>query len=356
MAKRRKTRTVTVGNVKIGFDHPVSIQSMTKTDTTDVEATVRQISELEEAGCEIVRVAVKDSNAAKALKRIKQETNIAIVADIHFDYRLALEALESGADKIRINPGNIRMPSEIEKVIDAASARGVPIRIGVNSGSLPKERTHFGNVANNMVSVMLDYLEHFRKKDFNDIILSLKASDVPTTIEAYRKIADKCDYPLHLGVTAAGLPGEGIVKSSIGIGSLLLDGIGDTIRVSLTGDPVHEIHVAKRILSSTCARNFSPGIISCPTCGRCEVDLVSIVKQLEKELRTTTDYRQPTDKQLVIAVMGCEVNGPGEAKDADIGIAFGKGRGTIFRQGQVIKTVEAGASVNELLKMIKEEI
>ncbi|MGB3081692.1 MAG: flavodoxin-dependent (E)-4-hydroxy-3-methylbut-2-enyl-diphosphate synthase [Candidatus Omnitrophota bacterium] len=357
MIKRRKTRTVSVGNVKIGSDHPVSIQSMTKTDTSNVEATVRQIRDLESAGCEIVRVAVKNIEDAKAIKNIKQDIIIPLVADIHFDCELAIEAIEQGADKIRVNPGNIYKSNEVEKIIDSASSANIPIRIGVNSGSLRGDTRGSGDIADRMVKSALEYIDLFRKKRFHNLIISLKGSEVPSTVKAYRKIAKECDYPLHLGITAAGLPHEGVVRSSVGLGALLMDGIGDTIRVSLTGNPLLEVDTGRRILNSIGTRHFGPHIIACPTCGRCQVDLVSIVKELEEELKPAAG-RQPqiTDKQLVIAVMGCEVNGPGEAKDADIGIAFGKGKGAIFRRGQVIKTVEADTSVKELMEMIKKEI
>jgi (E)-4-hydroxy-3-methylbut-2-enyl-diphosphate synthase len=330
---------------------------MTKTDTSNVEATVRQIHDIERAGCEIVRVAVKNIEDAKAIKNIKQEITIPLVADIHFEYELAIEAIDQGADKIRVNPGNIYKSDEVEKIIDSASSANIPIRIGVNAGSLRGDTRGSGDIADRMVKSALEYINLFRKKHFHDLIISLKASEVPLTIKAYRKIAKECDYPLHLGITAAGLPHEGVVRSSIGLGALLMDGIGDTIRVSLTGDPLLEVDTARRILSSVGARHFGPHIIACPTCGRCQVDLVSIVKGLEEELKPAPGQKpQVLDKQLVIAVMGCEVNGPGEAKDADIGIAFGKGKGAIFRRGQIIKTVEADTSVKELLEMIKEEI
>ena len=350
MIKRRKTRTVTVGNVKIGSEHPVVIQSMAKTDTSDAGATIRQIRRLQDAGCELVRVAVKDPDDAKAILPIKRDITIPLVADIHFDYRLAILAIKQGADKIRINPGNICNPGEVDKIIDAAASGGVPIRIGVNSGSLTENKTSSGGIAGAMVRSAFKYLEQFKKKDFNDLVISLKGSGVPATIKAYRRMAEECDYPLHLGVTAAGLPAEGAIKSSVGIGALLLDGIGDTVRVSLTGNPVTEVDVTKDILSAVGLRRFGPEIISCPTCGRCQVDLISIVRKLKEELN------RDTNKKLVVAVMGCEVNGPGEAKDADIGIAFGKGRGAIFRRGRVIKTVETDAAVKELMEMINEEI
>ena len=348
MIKRRKTKTVSIGNVKIGADHPVVIQSMAKTLTSDVNATVEQIHRLEGAGCEIVRVAVKDNADAKAISDIKQEIKIPLIADIHFDHELAIEAVKRGADKIRVNPGNIYKPHEVDKIIDAAALKKIPIRIGVNSGSLRESEGVSGDAAGKMVKSALKYLEHFKKRRFDDIIVSLKASDVPITVEAYRRIAKECEYPLHLGVTAAGLPADGTVKSSAGIGALLLDGIGDTVRVSLTGDPAGEVDIAKRILSYVGVRRFGPNVISCPTCGRCRVDLVSIVKDLESMLK------RGTRKDLTVAIMGCEVNGPGEAEEADIGIAFGKEKGAIFKRGEIIKTVKAEQAVGELLRIIEQ--
>jgi (E)-4-hydroxy-3-methylbut-2-enyl-diphosphate synthase len=356
MIARRKTRTVEVGSVKIGSEYPVSIQSMTNTDTSDVKATAGQIRRLENAGCELVRVAVKDMEDARAISSVKKEIQSPLIADIHFDHSLAIEAVKQGADKIRLNPGNIYKPDEINKVIDAVSSKNIPVRIGVNSGSLRSDSGSSGKIVGKMVDSALSYIEHFRRRDFNELVISLKLSGVQSTVSAYRRIAGECDYPLHLGITAAGSPETGIIKSSIGIGSLLADGIGDTVRVSLTGDPVLEVDTAKRILSSVGARQFGPEIIACPTCGRCQVDLVSIVKDLEDELRKAHQAEHKEDKQLVIAIMGCEVNGPGEAKEADIGIAFGKGSGAIFKHGEIIKTVEANESVKELLKLIKEEV
>ncbi|MGD2278717.1 MAG: flavodoxin-dependent (E)-4-hydroxy-3-methylbut-2-enyl-diphosphate synthase [Candidatus Omnitrophota bacterium] len=357
MIKRRKTRTVKVGNVRIGYGHPISIQSMTKTDTSDIESTVRQIHELENAGCEIIRVAVKDPEDAKAVRQIKEEIAIPLVADIHFDYRLAIESIKSGADKIRINPGNIHKFDDIDKIIDEAFSSKVPIRIGVNSGSLKESQRASGDIADRMVSFALKYIDHFEKRNFNDLVISLKASEVPATVKAYRKIAEKCDYPLHLGITAAGLPDDGIVKSSIGLGMLIMNGIGDTVRVSLTGNPVFEVDAAKRILAFVGARHLGPQIIACPTCGRCQVDLVPIVEELEDELKGALKRKAAKEeKQLLIAVMGCEVNGPGEAKDADIGVAFGKDKGVIFSHGKAVKTIKAGSAIKELLKIIKKEI
>ena len=340
MIKRRKTRQLSVGAVKIGGNSPVSIQSMTKVETSNVKAIVSEIKELEVSGCEIIRVAVKTIKDAEALKNIKRKINIPLVADIHFDYRLALKAIEGGADKIRLNPGNIRGRDEVTRVVKAAKKAKIPIRIGVNSGS----------ASGDFVKSAISYIKLFEDLNFHDIIISLKASDVAKTVEAYRKISKLCDYPLHLGVTASGPYKYGIVKSSIGIGSLLLDGIGDTIRVSLTADPVEEVAAAKRILSSLSLRKFGPEIISCPTCGRCQVDLVKIVNAVEHEARSAKyDARK---HPLTVAIMGCEVNGPGEAREADIGIAFGKGCGMLFKKGKFAKKVSAKDAITELLQLL----
>ncbi|MFH0763427.1 MAG: flavodoxin-dependent (E)-4-hydroxy-3-methylbut-2-enyl-diphosphate synthase [Candidatus Omnitrophota bacterium] len=348
MINRRKTRQVRVGGVKIGGGAPISIQSMAKVETADVKACVFQIKKLEAAGCEIVRVAVKSAEDAEAIKGIKRKVKIPLVADIHFNYRLALSAIKSGADKIRLNPGNIRIKGEIGEVVNAAKRAKIPIRIGVNSGSIyTKDGRRKTNDA--LVNSAIQYIKLFEDMDFRDIIISLKASDVVTTVEAYRKISGVCDYPLHLGVTAAGPYDYGIVKSSIGIGALLAGGIGDTIRVSLTADPVEEVIAAKRIMSSLGLRHFGPEIISCPTCGRCQVDLVKIVAELENILyakRCPLNAKTP----LSIAIMGCEVNGPGEAKGADIGIAFGKKSGILFKKGKVLKKVAVKKAVEELLR------
>jgi len=349
--KRRKTRQIRIGNIKIGGSAPVSIQSMTKTDTKDIKATVAQIKRLEKAGCEIIRVAIKDLDSAKAISGIKKKIKIPIVSDIHFDYRLALQAVESGSDAIRLNPGNIYKPKEVKDVIAACKKKKIPIRIGANSGSLrPRHQTSsIQHQASAMVKSITDYLKLFEKEKFCDIIISLKASDVLTTIEAYRKMAALCDYPFHLGITATGSGNESIVKSAIGIGTLLAEGIGDTIRVSLTSDSEDEIRVGQDILQALALRRFRPEVISCPTCGRCQVDLVGIVEQVKKNL-TTNDYRLIAKRSLTLAVMGCEVNGPGEAKEADIGIAFGKGSGAIFKKGKIIKKVKTKDAVKELLK------
>ncbi len=338
MINRRKTRLVKVGGVKVGGGAPVSIQSMTKVETSDVSAVVSQIKRLKNAGCDIIRVAVKTVKDAQAVRVIKRKIDMPIVCDIHFDHRLALKCIESGADKIRLNPGNIRKAGDIGEVVRAAKRAKIPIRIGVNSGSTSED----------FVKSAIRYVKIFEELDFRDIIISLKASDVTKTVEAYREISKLCDYPLHLGVTASGPYDLGIVKSSIGIGALLLDGIGDTIRVSLTADPVEEVIGAKRILSSLNLRNFGPEILSCPTCGRCQVDLVKLVNDLERAIRNT-QYARRKDP-LTIAMMGCEVNGPGEAKEADIGIAFGKGSGILFKKGRVVKKVSIKNAVGELIK------
>ncbi|MFC1576138.1 flavodoxin-dependent (E)-4-hydroxy-3-methylbut-2-enyl-diphosphate synthase [Candidatus Omnitrophota bacterium] len=336
MIKRRKTRVVKVGTVKIGGNNPVVIQSMTKTATSNVKKTVYEIRALEKEGCEIVRVAVKDLEAARAIKAIKRKIKIPLVADIHFDARLALEAIKAGADKIRINPGNISKPKDLKAIIKAAKYAKIPIRIGLNSGSLPRGAK--------FVPLALKYIKLFEKENFRDIIISLKSSDVREAVLAYKRLSALSRYPLHLGITAAGSYDTGIVKSSVGIGALLLDGIGDTIRVSLTGDPVTEVVAAKRILQALGIRYFTPDVVSCPTCGRCQVDLGAIVKDLEARL---------PEGNITIAVMGCEVNGPGEAREADIGIAFGKNSGILFKKGKVVKKVTVKNAVKELLNALE---
>ncbi len=338
MIQRRKTRQISVGDVKIGGGAPISVQSMTKTDTRDVDATVKQIKSLEAAGCEIVRIAVLDTEAARAIKAIKKKINCPLVADIHFQYKLAIEAINAGADKIRLNPGNIKKKEDIAQVLKLAKKKRIPIRIGLNSGS---------TAGRSMVKIALDYIKLFEQMDFRDIIVSLKASDVLTTIDAYREMAELCDYPFHLGVTAAGPSERGIVKSSVGIGTLLAGGIGDTIRVSLTGDPCEEVRVAKEILTSLNLRKGGIDIISCPTCGRCEVDLVKVVEKLEDKLSAISS--QLSAKQIKVAIMGCVVNGPGEAKEADIGIAAGKHCGILFKKGKIVRKIKESDFVKVLL-------
>lgn len=340
---RKKIRQIKVGNVKIGGGAPVSIQSMVKVDTSDVKAVTAQVKCLEAAGCEIIRVAVKSFDDARAIREIKRKIKIPLVADIHFNYRLALESIRSGVDKIRLNPGNIGRRGDVEAVVKAAKNAGIPIRIGVNSGSSGES---------DPVVLASAYIKIFEKNGFHDIIISLKASDVLKTIDAYRRMSRASSYPLHLGVTASGSYEIGVIKSAIGIGSLLADGIGDTIRVSLTADPVEEVIAAKRILSAVGARHFGHEVISCPTCGRCQVDLGRIVRDLERALRFTIHDSRSTKAPLTIAVMGCEVNGPGEAKEADIGIAFGKDSGMLFKKGKKIKKVCTRDAIKELLKII----
>jgi len=327
--------------VKIGGDAPVSIQSMTKVAASDVRATVAQIRRLEAAGCEIVRVAIKDLDDAAAVREIRRQVKLPVACDIHFDHRLALACIAAGADKIRLNPGNMKDPGEVAEVARAARGAKIPIRVGVNSGSAG------GKSPESLVAAARRYIKILEAQNFHDIIISLKASDVVSTVEAYRRMASLCDYPLHLGVTAAGPYDGAIVKSSIGIGGLLLDGIGDTVRVSLTADPVEEVVAAKRILGALGLRRFGPDIISCPACGRCQVDLVNIVKRFEKALAG-----DGTD--ATVAIMGCEVNGPGEAREADIGIAAGKGVGALFVKGKVIRRVKERDFIKELMKEIKK--
>jgi (E)-4-hydroxy-3-methylbut-2-enyl-diphosphate synthase len=347
------TRQIKVGNIKIGGGAPISIQSMAKTDTRDVAATIREIKKLEKSGCDIVRVAIKDFEAANAIKSIKRKIKIPLVADIHFDYRLALCAIENGADKIRLNPGNIYKEPEIREVVMAAKKRKIPIRVGANSGSIRNRVKGKGLRANaeELVNPVLNYIKILERMNFYDIIVSLKASDVRSTVEAYKLFSKKSKYPLHLGVTAAGPASTGIVKSSIGIGSLLLGGVGDTIRVSLTGEAVEEVVAAKNILQALELRNFGPEIISCPTCGRCQVDLQDITEKIAAGIRYQVSDKNK-NRMLKIAIMGCEVNGPGEAKEADIGIACGKRTGVIFKKGKIVKRVEEKDIVKEILKYI----
>lgn len=345
---RRKTRVVKAGNVLIGGDNPVVIQSMCNTDTRDVSATVSQIKALEKAGCEMVRVAVPDMIAAQAIGKIKEQISIPLVADIHFDYKLAVEAMEQGIDKIRINPGNIGSKEKVRIVADMAKEKGIPIRIGVNSGSLQKDllKKFGGHVTPEaMVESALSHVKILEECDFRDIVISIKSSNVPFSIEAYSLLSQAVDYPLHLGITEAGTVYSGTVKSAVGIGSILAMGIGDTIRVSLTGDPTEEIKAAKEILKSLELRKFGVEMISCPTCGRTQIDLISLAQQVEEKCRNI-------NKDIKVAVMGCAVNGPGEAREADIGIAGGHGEGLIFKKGEILKKVPE----NELLDTLMEEI
>lgn len=343
---RRRTRQVRIGKVKIGNGAPISIQSMVKTKTKGVQATIDEIKGLQKLGCQIIRVAVKESQEVPALGRIKKNIKIPLVADIHFNYRLALGAIDQGVDAIRLNPGNIFKQKEIKEIIEKAKGVNIPIRIGVNSGSL-RIKNKNRSEDELMVRSAMDYIKYFESSDFHDIIISLKSSDVLSAISAYRKMAGLCDYPFHLGITATGLKEEGAIKSAIGIGSLLSEGIGDTIRVSLTADSSVEVEAAKLILQSLKLRNFGPEIISCPTCGRCQVDLEDIVKKLKDRL-SAKDYPLKAKDPITIAVMGCEVNGPGEAKDAHIGIAAGKGSGVLFKKGKIVKKVKERDFVKEI--------
>lgn len=354
MRERRRTRQVRAGNVRIGGAAPVSIQSMAKVKTAAVPQVVAQIRRLERCGCEIVRVAVKDAADAAAIRPIRSRIRIPVVADIHFDHRLALASIAAGADKVRINPGTMRRPEHVEAVVAAARRAGIPIRIGVNSGSVQARHPGAGKrgicSAEDLVRAAMEEVRICEKLRFRDIVISLKASSVPVTVDAYRLMARRCDYPLHLGVTASGPRGEGIVRSAAGIGALLLDGIGDTVRVSLTAEPEDEVVCARRILAACGIRRFGPEIVSCPTCGRCQVDLVAIVDELEAAVRAALPRLPARARAATIAVMGCEVNGPGEAREADIGIAAGKGSGALFIRGRIVRTVAAGRFVEALVK------
>ncbi|MBE6051175.1 MAG: flavodoxin-dependent (E)-4-hydroxy-3-methylbut-2-enyl-diphosphate synthase [Clostridium sp.] len=345
---RKMTRKVQVGNVSVGGNSEITIQSMTNTDTRDVEKTLEQIRLLYNAGCQIIRCAVPDMEAAESLKEIIENSPIPVVADIHFDYRLALKAIENGVHALRINPGNIGSEERVKLVAEAAKAKNIPIRIGVNSGSLEKDiLERDGKVtAEGLVESALRHVEILEKLDFNDIVISIKSSDVKMMIDAYRLISEKCDYPLHLGVTESGTKERGTIKSSVGIGTLLAEGIGDTLRVSLTSDPVDEIKVAKEILRSLGLRKGGLEFVSCPTCGRTQIDLIGIANAVEKKLETI-------NKDIKVAVMGCVVNGPGEAREADIGIAGGKGEGIIFKKGKIIKKVKEEELIAELMKEIE---
>lgn len=346
--ERKKTRKIRIGDIYIGGDAPVAVQSMTNTDTRDVSATVDQIKRLEEAGCDIVRVAVPDSEAAEALKRIRKSIRIPLVADIHFDYRLALASIENGADKIRINPGNIGGTEKVRKVVEAAKARGIPIRIGVNSGSLEKHilAKYGAATPQAMADSAMGHVRMLEDLGFHDIVISLKASNVPVTIESYRLMSAMTDYPLHIGVTEAGTLFSGMVKSAAGIGCLLAEGIGDTLRVSLTGDPVEEVRVGIEILKALDLRRTGVELISCPTCGRTRIDLIKIANEVEKRLAGCS-------KPIKVAVVGCAVNGPGEAREADIGIAGGVGEALLFKKGRIIRKIPQERIVDELLEEIE---
>ncbi len=349
--ERRKSRSVNIGGLKIGSGCDIAIQSMTNTDTRDVDATVAQINMLADCGCEIIRVAVPDMAAAEALPDIKKRISIPLVADIHFDYRLALRSLENGVDKLRLNPGNIGDSDKVRQVAAAAKSRGVPIRIGVNSGSLEKDilEKYNGVTAQGLVESALRHVALLEDADFTDIIISLKSSSVPLSIAAYTLIAEKVDYPLHLGITEAGTVYSGSIKSAVGMGTLLNNGIGDTIRVSLTCEPdkrAEEIKCAKEILAALGIRKFGADFISCPTCGRTQIDLVKIAQAVEQSC-------VGINKNIKVAVMGCVVNGPGEAKEADIGLAGGKEFGIIFKKGVIVKRVPESELLGEFLKELE---
>ncbi|HVI42616.1 MAG TPA: flavodoxin-dependent (E)-4-hydroxy-3-methylbut-2-enyl-diphosphate synthase [Anaerovoracaceae bacterium] len=352
------SRQVSCGGVLIGDGAPISIQSMTNTDTRNVAETVRQIGRLTDAGCDIVRCAIPDMEAADAFGQIKKLVKTPLVADIHFDYRLAVAAIKNGADKVRINPGNIGNRDRVKAVVDAAKERQIPIRIGVNSGSLEKEilEKYQGVTAEGLAESALKNIKLIEDMDFSDIVLSLKSSDVRLNYRAHKLIFEKMEYPLHIGITEAGTVESGKAKSAIGIGALLLEGIGDTIRVSLTGDPVNEVFFAAEILKALDLKKSSIHFISCPTCGRCGVDLAKITADVETALKPVEDrMKQNNVSSFSVAVMGCEVNGPGEAKDADFGVACGKGKGLIFKNGEIVKTVQEEDIAKELILYIKQE-
>ncbi len=345
--ERRKTRQIQVGKVKIGGDAPITVQSMTNTRTDDAAATLRQIGELAAAGCEIIRCAVPDMAAAEGLKRIVSESPIPVIADIHFDYKLALAAIDAGVDGLRLNPGNIGGNDRVAAVVDAAKKRNIPIRIGVNAGSLPKDLLEkYGHpTAEALVEAAWRHIHILEEMDYRNIKVSLKAHDVPLTVAAYRLLASQCDYPLHVGITEAGTINSGIIKSAVGIGTLLAEGIGDTIRVSLTGDPVREVKVAYDILKSLGLREYGPTLISCPTCGRTKINLEKLALEVERRLGKISE-------PITVAVMGCVVNGPGEAREADVGIAGGINEGLIFKKGVVLKKVPEACIIDELFAEI----
>ncbi len=344
---RKQTKKIRVGDIFLGGDSPISVQSMTNTDTRDVKATVEQIKRLEDEGCRIIRVAVPDSQSAEAVKDIRKAIKIPLVADIHFDYRLALECMRNGVDKIRLNPGNIGGQNRVKIVADMAKERHIPIRIGVNSGSVEKSiiEKYGGVTPEGMVESALNHAAMLEAADFGDIAISIKASSVPMTIAAYRLLSQKTVYPLHIGVTEAGTLYKGTIKSSVGIGCLLAEGIGDTIRVSLTGDPLEEVRAGKQILKSLGLLRVGIEVVSCPTCGRTKIDLIGIVNEIEPVL-------DKLNKDIKVAIMGCAVNGPGEAKDADIGIAGGVIEVLLFKKGQIVKKIPQENAVEELIKEI----
>ena len=349
LQKRRPTRQIHIGKVAIGGGAPISVQSMTNTKTTDTEATVAQIRALQAAGCDIVRLAVPDMEAAKNLGNILRQVTVPLVADIHFDYKLALEAIHQGIHALRLNPGNIGGEEKVKAVVEAAKEAGIPIRIGVNAGSLDKKilKKYGGVTPEALVESAMEHVRILEALDFHDMKISLKAHDVPLTIAAYRLMSQTVDYPLHLGITEAGTVNTGIIKSAVGIGALLAEGIGDTFRIWLTGDPVVEVRVANEILKSLGLKEYGPTLVACPTCGRTSIDLPDIAAQVEEKLK---DIEEPIE----VAVMGCVVNGPGEARGADVGIAGGNGEGLIFRKGEIVRKVPEADLVNELFQEIDQ--
>lgn len=343
------TKAVNVGGILLGGGNPIRIQSMNNTKTSDVQGTLEQIRRLYEAGCDITRVTVPNLEAANALKEITSKSPIPVVADIHFDYRMAIESAKNGAAKIRINPGNIGGPEKLRQVADVCKERGIPIRVGVNSGSIDRKLVaEYGGVcAENMTRSALDAVKLLEDVDFDDIVISIKSSSPKLTIETYRLMSKACDYPLHVGVTEAGTLREGVVKSAVGIGTLLAEGIGDTIRVSLTGDPVEEVYAAKSILKALELRSDGITFVSCPTCGRTEVPLIKIANEIEEKIRNF-----PYD--LKVSVMGCAVNGPGEAKESDIGLAGGKNEFLLFKKGEIIRKLKADTAVDEFVEEVRK--
>jgi (E)-4-hydroxy-3-methylbut-2-enyl-diphosphate synthase len=346
MIKRRISKAIQIGDVTIGGDAPIAVQSMTKTDTRDARATIDQIKELEERGCEIIRCAVPDIEAARALKIIRKSIRIPLIADIHFDYRLALTALKSGVDGLRLNPGNLSDPDKVALVVKEAKTRRVPIRIGVNFGSLPEDIEPALPVPDKMVEAAMRHIRILESLDFDLIKVSLKAFDVPTTLEAYRKMAKIVPYPLHLGITESGILRRGLVRSAVGIGILLNEGIGDTLRVSLTSPPHDEVYAGYEILKSLGLRQFGATIVSCPACGRTQSDVSGLAQAVD-------EYLAGINRPLKVAVMGCVVNGPGEAKDADIGVACGQGKAVLFKKGRKLKVVNEEDILDELKKVIE---
>jgi (E)-4-hydroxy-3-methylbut-2-enyl-diphosphate synthase len=362
---KRNTKKIRIGNVVIGGSNPVAVQSMTKTDTADWKATVAQIKDVAGAGCEIIRVAVPDRESALALGRIRENSPIPVVADIHFDWRLALEAVKQGVDKIRINPGNIGPKERVREIVNACKSAGIPIRIGINSGSLKvgSSKLEDGSIANRMAQNAVEYVKMFEDWGFTDIVISLKASDVISTVAAYKKVAEKLNYPLHIGITESGPSGPGTIKSAVGLGILLYEGIGDTLRVSLTADPVEEVRVGFLILQALSLRSYGIDLITCPTCARCKTNVEKIVKEFEKKIKDElpgllrrkkpAPLSRDCEKPVRVAIMGCEVNGPGEARYADVGIAGGRNTGLLFMKGRPVKKLKPSEWVDELIEQIK---